>query len=86
MPTSDGFLKASRPEGAAIEFKIVPGPEDMSVCALQLSAVPPTDARFTNSRGPGAVRFSVPRLAPQLLMLECEWEFHGAGRTSPSWP
>ena len=75
MPTSDGWLRARRPEGAGIEFRIVPGPDDMSVCALQLSAVPPTDARFTNSRGPGAVRFSVPRLTPQLLTLECEWVF-----------
>jgi hypothetical protein len=89
MPTSDGWLTASRSEGAAIVLKIVPGPDDMSVCALQVSAKPPAGDRFTNSRGPGptgSVRFSVPRMSPQLLMLECEWEFHGAGRKSPSWP
>jgi hypothetical protein len=89
MPTSDGWLTASRPEGVAIEIKIVPGPEDLSVCALQVSAMPPAGARFANSRGPGptgSVRFSVPRLSPQLLTLECEWEFHGTGRKSPSWP
>jgi hypothetical protein len=89
MPTSDGWLRASRPEGAALEFRIVPGPEDMSVCALQISARPPAGARFANSRGSGStgsVRFSVPRLSPQRLTLECEWEFHGAGGSSPSWP
>jgi hypothetical protein len=89
MPASNGWLTASRPEGVAIELKIVPGPEGMSVCALQVSAMPPAAARFTKSRGPGpagSVRFSVPRLSPQLLTLECEWEFHGTGRKSPSWP
>jgi hypothetical protein len=82
MPTRDGWVTARRPEGAGIEFKIVPGPDDLSVCALQVSAMPPAGARFTRSREPGptgAVRFSLPRLAPQLLTLECEWEFHGTG-------
>lgn len=89
VPASDGWLAASRPEGAALEFRIVPAPADMSVCALQISAMPPSGARFTNSRGAGSsgtVRFSVPRLSPQLLTLECEWEFHGTGGASPTWP
>jgi hypothetical protein len=89
MPTNAGRLLASRPEGAAIQLEIVPGPEGMSVCALQVSAMAPAGSRFGNSRGPGptgSVRFSVPRLAPQLLTLECEWEFHAPGRTSPAWP
>jgi hypothetical protein len=89
MPTRDGWLTARRPEGAGIEFTIVPGPEDMSVCALRVSAMPPDGARFANKGEPGssgAVRFSVPRLSPQLLTLECEWEFQAGGRASPSWP
>jgi hypothetical protein len=89
MPTTDGWLTARRPEGAGIEFRILPGPDDMSVCALQVSAMAPSGDRFTNSGGPGSsgsVRFSVPRLSPQLLTLECEWEFHAPGRGAPSWP
>jgi hypothetical protein len=89
MPTRDGWLTARRPEGAGIEFRIVPAPEDMSVCALQVSALPPAGGRFTAGGGPGpsgSVRFSVPRMSPQALALECEWEFHAAGRASPSWP
>jgi hypothetical protein len=89
LPTTDGWLTASRPDGVAIEIRIVPGPEELSVCALRVSAMPPAGARFTNSRGPGStgsVRFSVPRLSPQLLTLECEWEFYGTGGKSPSWP
>jgi hypothetical protein len=88
-PTSGGWLMARRLEGVALEFKILPVPGDLSVCALQVSAMPPAGARFTNTRGPGSagsVRFSVPRLSPQLLTLECEWEFHGPGGKSPSWP
>jgi hypothetical protein len=89
MPSSSGWLTARRLEGVALEFKVVPGPVDMSVCALQVSAMPPAGARFTNTRGPGSagsVRFSVPRLSPQRVTLECEWEFHGPGGRSPSWP
>ncbi len=89
MPSHDGWLTARRPEGAGIEFKIVPAPAEMSVCALQVSAVPPSGARFKNTREPaakGAVRFSVPKMSPQLLALECEWEFHAEGRTPPNWP
>jgi len=89
MPSSGGWLTARRLEGVALEFRVVPGPGDMSVCVLQVSAMPPAGARFTNTRGPGSagsVRFSVPRLSPQLLTLECEWEFHGPGGQSPSWP
>jgi hypothetical protein len=89
MPASDGWLTASRPEGVAIEIRIVPGPDDMSVCALQVSAMPPAGARFTGNSGagsPGSVRFSVPRLSAQLLTLECEWEFHPTVGGSPSWP
>jgi hypothetical protein len=89
MPTPDGWLTARRPEGAGIEFRVVPAPAEMSVCALQVSALPPTRGRFANGRGTGpsgSVRFSVPRLSPQALTLECEWEFHAADRSSPSWP
>jgi hypothetical protein len=89
MPSSGGWLTARRLDGVALEFRVVPGPGDMSICALQVSAMPPAGARFTNARGPGStgsVRFSVPRLSPQLLTLECEWEFHGPGGKSPSWP
>ncbi len=87
MPARDGWLAARRPEGAGIELRIVPGPDDMSLCALRVSAMPPSGGRFTNHReAGGSVRLSVPRLSPQLLALECEWVFHGAGHASQSWP
>lgn len=88
MPGIDGWLSASRQEGVAIQLRIVPGPADMPMCALRVSAMPPASARFRNDRGAaptGAVRFSVPRLSPQLVTLECEWEFLGSG-ASPTWP
>jgi hypothetical protein len=89
MPAGDGWMTARRPEGAAIEFRVLPAPEQMSVCALQVRAIPPAGARFSAGRPAaeqGAVRLSVPRLSPQLVALECEWAFHAGSSGPQSWP